>query len=88
MSTETKQRDMSKVQFLAALKRHGMKPVGFMGYVEMFDGGLSVSMLNANTTNRRARLAYLLDQKEKYEQSIADANDAEMERRHREDGEL
>lgn len=60
-------RDMTQSQFRDALQRHGMRLVGFMGYVEMFDGALSVSMLNAGTTNRRARLAYLIAQKEKHE---------------------
>jgi hypothetical protein len=83
-----KQRDMSESQFRAALIWHGMKRVGFMGYVEMFDGALSVSIFNANTTNRRARLAYLLSEKEKYQASIAEADEAEMERRHKEDGAL
>jgi len=65
-------RDMSKAQFRKALERHGMKRVGFMGYVEMFGGKLSVSMWNANTKNRRARLAYLLAQKEKFESELED----------------
>lgn len=77
---------MSKAQFLDALKRHGMKHIGFMGYVEICNGALSVSMLNAGTTNRRARLAYLLAVKEKYELSIAEADEAEMQRRHKEEG--
>lgn len=62
-----KHRDMTENQFREALIRHGMKRVGFMGYVEMFDGKVSVSMLNAGTTNRRARLAYLLKEKDKHE---------------------
>jgi hypothetical protein len=66
-------RDMSNKQFLAALTRHGMKPTGFMGYVELGNGtNTSVSMLNAGTTNLRAILAYLLKQLEKRK--------AEMER--------
>lgn len=65
MTTETK--DMTEAQFNEALRRHEMKRIGFMGYVEMFNGRLSISMLNANTKNRRARLVYLLQQKAKFE---------------------
>lgn len=51
-------RDISKRQFLAALKRHGMTPQGFLGYVEVLPGRLA-SILNAGT-RRRDQLAYLL----------------------------
>lgn len=81
-------RDMSQRQFAEALKRHGMRRVGIMGYVEMDGGKLAVSMYNANTLNRRKILAYLLKEKEKYEaekESLKAADEREMERRHAED---
>lgn len=61
-------RDMTKAQFAAALERHGMKPVGFMGYVELGIEGMrtSVSVHNAGT-NRRNQLAYLFECKARYE---------------------
>lgn len=54
-------RDMSKAQFLAALERYGMKPEGFMGYVDLGIPGhrYCCSIFNAGT-NRRAQFAYLL----------------------------
>jgi hypothetical protein len=64
-------RDLTARQFRESLTRHGMRLVGFMGYVEMLDGKLAVSMLNANTKNRRARLAYLLREKDKFEREQA-----------------
>ncbi len=78
-------RDMSPRQFEEALKRHGMRIVGILGYVEMDGGKLSVSMYNANTLNRRRILAYLLAEKEKHEASIAEADEIEMQRRHLEE---
>jgi hypothetical protein len=59
-------RDMSKAQFDAAAKRHGFTPEGFMGYYDLgIEGQRSaVSVLNAGK-NRRARLAYLLREREK-----------------------
>lgn len=55
---------MSLKQFHEALVRHGMRRTGFLGYVEV-GYGTSVSMLNANTANRRQVLAFLLDAQEK-----------------------
>ena len=55
--------DMTYKQFMEALKRHNMKWVGFMGYVEI-GFGCSVSILNA-PKNNRARLAYLLKEQER-----------------------
>ena len=51
-------RDMTQKQFFDALKRRGMEPTGFMGYVKL-GGGLEVSMLNCGG-NRRQRLAWLI----------------------------
>jgi hypothetical protein len=61
MQEETQMRDMTQQQFRDALLRHGMKEMGFMGYVNVNVPGhhLEVSKYNAGT-NRRAQLAYLL----------------------------
>jgi len=56
-------RDMSKRQFRAALKRHGIKPRGFLGYHDIGNGTL-VSALNAGS-RRRDQLAYLLRERDK-----------------------
>ena len=65
-------RDMSKAQFEAALKRHGMKHAGFMGYVELGIEGsrLSVCRFNAGK-NLRAQLAYLIQKKEDEQERLA-----------------
>lgn len=62
------ERDMSKAQFEEALARHGMRHVGFMGYVELGIPGrrVSCSLWNAGK-RRRDQLAYLLREKERYE---------------------
>lgn len=59
-------RDISDSQFRAALRSHGMTEFGMMGYVNLGEstGNSHVSMLNANTLNRRAILAYLLREQE------------------------
>jgi hypothetical protein len=64
-------RDMSEKQFQDALRRHGMKNAGFMGYVEMGIEGhrLSVCRYNAGN-NRRAQLAYLLRKQQEEEERI------------------
>lgn len=61
-------RDITKRQFAEALRRHGMHWEGFMGYVNLGLPGrhTCVSVLNAGP-NRRAQLAYLLREREKYE---------------------
>ena len=64
--------DMTYTQFMDALKRHNMKWVGFMGYVEI-GFGRSVSILNA-PKNNRARLAYLLREQEE----AAEENEARL----------
>jgi hypothetical protein len=63
---------MSKAQFRAALERHGMKPEGFMGYVDLGIPGhrICCSRLNAGS-NRRAQLAYLLRERDRNEARIA-----------------
>jgi len=66
--------DMTVKQFHQALTRHGMKLVGILGYVEMFDGKLSVSRLNGGKT-LRSQLAYLLAQKDKFEAGLEAAED-------------
>ena len=75
----SKQRDMSTADFLAALRRHGMVQIGFLGYVgiagEPNPQRHCVSWLNGGPT-WRARLAYLLAQQEKFA-----AADAAAERR-------
>jgi hypothetical protein len=66
------ERDMSFAQFRAALSRNSMILEGFMGYVRMPGAGhRCVSYLNAPRDTWRSRLAYLLQQKEKYEAEIA-----------------
>ena len=66
-----KTKDMSRKQFLEALSRHGMKWVGFMGYVEMsverVSGRVSVSVHNSGSSNRRAWLAFLLAEQQRIE---------------------
>jgi hypothetical protein len=68
MATE---RDMSERQFRDALRRYGMTPQPFMGYVELGIPGhtMCVSHLNAGP-RRRAKLAYLLSEREKAEKQI------------------
>jgi hypothetical protein len=50
---------MTKAQFLAACKKQGFKPEGFMGYFAL-PTGLRVSVLNTNTERRRTWLAFLI----------------------------
>ena len=59
-------RDMTKHQFVNALRRHGMKLEGFMGYVDLGLPGRRhcVSHLNAGPKFRR-KLAYLLEAQER-----------------------
>ena len=75
----SKQRDMSATAFLAALRRHGMVLIGFLGYVgiagEPNPQRHCVSFLNAGPT-RRARLAYLLAEKEKFAAQEAERRSA------------
>jgi hypothetical protein len=68
MATE---RDMSEKQFREALRRYGMTPQAFMGYVELGIPGHTAcaSHLNAGP-RRRAKLAYLLKEREKMEAQI------------------
>jgi hypothetical protein len=62
------QRDMTRAQYLAALKRNEMAEAVF-GYVEMLGGALSVYAPNG-VGARRARLAYLLKTKAMYEKQM------------------
>ena len=65
--TPRKPRDMSKAQVLAALKRNGMEPCGFMGYVTVRrteTRSVQVSRYNAGK-RYRDQLAYLLAEQEK-----------------------
>lgn len=65
-------RDMSQVQFLAALRKHGMEQVGFGGYITVHrtyrpDGSQksSLQVCRHNAGPRlRAQLAYLLRAKD------------------------
>lgn len=63
-------RDMTQKQFDAALKRHGMVDLGFMGYVRIKspvrDAATNVSAWNAGD-RRRDQLAYLIKAKDRYE---------------------
>lgn len=55
-------RDMSERQFLAALKKRGMRPA-LMGYVRVTES-TAVYRYNAGE-RRRDQLAYLIEQQEK-----------------------
>jgi hypothetical protein len=62
--------DMTRKQFLAALKRHGMTvELGCMGYVKLGPAreAWSVSYFNAPNRTWRGALAYLLARKEQME---------------------
>ena len=58
---------MTQKQFMDALKRHGMRWTGFMGYVELGDPKhTSTSVLNVGKhAGFRAWLAYLVNQHER-----------------------
>jgi len=58
-------RDITKTQFKVACERRGFKSSGFLGYYDI-GHGTSVSVLNAGD-NRRARLAYLIQEHDKAE---------------------
>jgi hypothetical protein len=60
-------RDMSQLKFNEAVRRHGFRAEGFMGYYDLGIEGhhAAVSVHNAGK-NRRARLAYLLKSREEY----------------------
>ena len=59
------QKDMTRKQYLAALKRRGFKPASHdplgMEYVDISDG-LYVSALNAPQNTYRSKLAYMIRQ--------------------------
>lgn len=57
-------RDLTKAQFAAKVKQHGMK-FSLMGYVEVTDR-CTVYRFNAGE-NRRAQLAYLLRRRDEYQ---------------------
>ena len=59
-------RDMTRKQFKEACKKYGFKSDGFLGYFRLpgGKGSTSVSILNAGS-NRRAQLAYLLQENDK-----------------------
>jgi hypothetical protein len=61
--THRKQRDLTQVEFSAALQRHGIGPRDFLGYHKVTGtpsgGGLTVCAYNAGS-RRRDQLAYLL----------------------------
>jgi hypothetical protein len=60
--------DMSLAQFHQALARHGMTSEGIMGYVRMNIPGhyhVSVSYYNAPRQTWRARLAFLLSERDR-----------------------
>lgn len=60
-------RDLTKAQFDAYTKKYGFKACGFMGYYTLPppNENTRVSVLNAGD-NRRAQLAYLLLEAERY----------------------
>lgn len=64
------QRDFTAKQFADALAAHGFEPQGFMGYCQVTEGpakGLCISRLNAGTTRKRAQLAYLIQERNRWE---------------------
>lgn len=68
----SERRDLTAKQFVDALKRHGMRQVGFMGYVDV-GNGLSVSILNANSKRLRVILAFLLREQAKAQKKVVSA---------------
>jgi hypothetical protein len=84
----SKSRDMTRAQFENALARHGMREVGFLGYVEISSGDsrVNVSALNAGT-NRRRQLAYLIAEQATHRKRIAE-RDARLEKWKRDASEL
>jgi len=61
-------RDMSAKQFSDACRRHGFKASGVLGYYDI--GGVSVSVYNVGL-NRRAQIAYLIEEKRREEKRRA-----------------
>ena len=59
-----KVRDISRAQYLDALRRNDLSEYGFLSYVTM-PNGLKVSALNGGDS-RRAQLAYILRAKDQY----------------------
>ncbi len=66
-------RDLTRTQFVAALKRGGFGPEGIFGYVRLPEpySHTTVSLLNAGT-RRRDQLAYLHSQ---HARAIAEARE-------------
>jgi hypothetical protein len=64
-------RDMSEIQYRAALERNGFTSQGFMGYYDLGIPGhkIATSVYNAGAT-RRAKLAYLLRQRDMHQEQI------------------
>ena len=61
-------RDLTAAQFCMALGRHGFESTGFMGYVRLAPPFAHVSVCSFNAgTNRRARLAYLIERQAEHE---------------------
>ena len=72
-ATNRAPRDMTRHEFLAALRRRGLEPAGWMGYVEcpLSDGSrVSISRLNAGDRYRDG-LAYILREIDRHEAEIA-----------------
>jgi hypothetical protein len=67
-------RDLTRLQFVAALRRHGMEPVAF-GYVAVTSKSEGCCELDVYAPNagprRRAQLAYLLRERDRYLASVA-----------------
>lgn len=57
-------RDLTQAQFDEKCERLGFRKVGFMGYYELADGRVSVSVWNAGK-RRRDQLRYLIKEAEK-----------------------
>jgi hypothetical protein len=68
-------RDMTRKQFVEALKRNGMSlELACMGYVALNAPGITVSVSYFNAPNRtwRGALSFLLSEKARYEKAHSD----------------
>lgn len=64
----TKQRDISREKYLAAMKSHGFASEGVMGYWRLPIPGRTINVSDLNAGDRyRTKLAYMLKQLSKYE---------------------
>lgn len=62
-------RDLTRGQYIAALRRHGMTP-GLMGYVRVNQSTLVWSGNAGTNSSYRAKLSYLIREKERIESIV------------------